>query len=134
MFGHPKDNFLPKSQAKFWSIWSGFPNNPRGWGKKGSFLTKLFDPENYKNCPCQLTLINGANFWSIDFVKYFLVKMDFRINKTNITGFKKFSYARFSLKENDEKVQFHSLRRSAWLKVSHKIFFHGVSNGGNLPG
>ena len=37
MFGHPKDNFLPKSQDKSLSIWSGPSNNPRGWGKKAPF-------------------------------------------------------------------------------------------------
>ena len=38
MFGHPKDNFLPKKSGWILKYISASPNNPKwGWGKKAPF-------------------------------------------------------------------------------------------------
>ena len=42
MFGHPKDNFLPKKARLNFEVYGHGQNNPitpaRGWGKKAPFL------------------------------------------------------------------------------------------------
>ena len=67
--GTPKENVYLKSQAEFWSIWSGVKNNPRGWEKKGSFFEQngaISATGEFKNFKIIVQLIQEKGF-----IRYF---------------------------------------------------------------